>query len=82
MSPWARHFQGETGQHVWMVYRAGGIWQAASIGIGFYLIRQITEKQRGYVKVESTPEVRSTFSTLYSPEVIGKQRTGGRHREK
>lgn len=66
MSPWARYFRGETGQHVWMVYRAGGIWQAASIGIGFYLTRQITEKQRGYVKVESTPEVRNIFS-LYIP---------------
>ena len=66
MSPWARHFQGGTGQHVWRVYRAGGIWQAESIGIGFYLTWQITEKQRGYVKVESTPEVRNIFS-LYIP---------------
>ena len=47
-------------------YRAPGAWQAEGVGIGLYLTRQIAEKQGGYVKVESTPGMGSTFS-LYIP---------------
>lgn len=47
-------------------YRAPGTWQAEGVGIGLYLTRQIAEKQGGYVKVESTPGMGSTFS-LYLP---------------
>lgn len=47
-------------------YRAPGAWQAEGVGIGLYLTRQIAEKQGGYVKVESTPGIGSTFS-LYVP---------------
>ena len=47
-------------------YRAPGAWQAEGVGIGLYLTRQIAEKQGGYVKVESTPGMGSTFS-LYLP---------------
>lgn len=47
-------------------YRASGAWQAEGVGIGLYLTRQIAEKQGGYVKVESTPGMGSTFS-LYIP---------------
>lgn len=47
-------------------YRAPGAWQAEGVGIGLYLTRQIVEKQGGYVKVESTPGMGSTFS-LYIP---------------
>lgn len=43
-------------------YRASGAWQAEGVGIGLYLTRQIAEKQGGYVKVESTPGMGSTFS--------------------
>ena len=47
-------------------YRASGAWQTEGVGIGLYLTRQIAEKQGGYVKVESTPGMGSTFS-LYIP---------------
>lgn len=47
-------------------YRAPDAWQAEGVGIGLYLTRQIAEKQGGYVKVESTPGMGSTFS-LYIP---------------
>ena len=47
-------------------YRAPGAWQAEGVGIGLYLTRQIAEKQGGYVKVESTPGIGSSFS-LYVP---------------
>lgn len=47
-------------------YRAPGAYQAEGVGIGLYLTRQITEKQGGYVKVESVPGMGSTFS-LYLP---------------
>lgn len=47
-------------------YRAPDAWQAEGVGIGLYLTRQIAEKQGGYVKVESTPGMGSTFS-LYLP---------------
>lgn len=47
-------------------YRAPGAYQAAGVGIGLYLARQIAEKQGGYVKVESTPGKGSVFS-LFLP---------------
>ncbi|HIX90176.1 MAG TPA: HAMP domain-containing histidine kinase [Candidatus Agathobaculum pullicola] len=47
-------------------YRAPGVWQAEGVGIGLYLTRQIAEKQRGYVKVESAPGAGSIFS-LFLP---------------
>lgn len=47
-------------------YRASGAWQTEGVGIGLYLTRQIAEKQGGYVKVESTPGMGSTF-LLYIP---------------
>ena len=47
-------------------YRAPDAYQAEGVGIGLYLTRQIAEKQGGYVKVESTPGMGSTFS-LYIP---------------
>ena len=47
-------------------YRAPNAYQAEGVGIGLYLTRQIAEKQGGYVKVESTPGMGSTFS-LYIP---------------
>lgn len=51
-------------------YRASGAWQAEGVGIGLCLTRQIAEKQGGYVKVESMPQRRSTFS-LFLPREAG-----------
>lgn len=58
--------EGEQAKIFGRFYRAQGAWQAEGVGIGLYLTRQIAEKQGGYVKVESTPGMGSTFS-LYIP---------------
>ncbi len=47
-------------------YRSSGIQQKEGIGIGLYLAREIMQKQKGYIKVTSTPEKGSIFS-LYLP---------------
>ncbi len=59
-------FEGEQAKIFGRFYRAPGAYQAEGVGIGLYLTRQIAEKQGGYVKVESTPGMGSTFS-LYIP---------------
>ncbi|AFA49658.1 sensor histidine kinase [Acetobacterium woodii] len=47
-------------------YRSSGIQQKEGIGIGLYLAREIMQKQKGYIKVTSTPKKGSIFS-LYLP---------------
>ncbi|WP_303871721.1 sensor histidine kinase KdpD [Acetobacterium wieringae] len=47
-------------------YRSPGIQQKEGIGIGLYLAREIIQKQKGYIKVSSTPAKGSVFS-LYLP---------------
>ena len=58
--------EGEQAKIFGRFYRTSGAWQSEGVGIGLYLTRQIAEKQGGYVKVESTPGMGSTFS-LYLP---------------
>jgi signal transduction histidine kinase len=47
-------------------YRSPSIQQKEGIGIGLYLAREIMQKQKGYIKVTSTPAKGSIFS-LYLP---------------
>lgn len=47
-------------------YRSPAVHDAAGVGIGLYLVRQIAAGQGGYVKVSSTPGQGSVFS-LYLP---------------
>lgn len=47
-------------------YRAKGAKREPGLGIGLYLVREIIEKQNGYVKVTSAPGEGAVFS-LYLP---------------
>ena len=58
--------EGEQARIFARFYRAPDAYQAEGVGIGLYLVRQIAEKQGGYVKVESAAGKGSTFS-LYLP---------------
>lgn len=57
---------GEKAQIFLRFYRSPGIQQKEGLGIGLYLAREIIQKQKGYIKVTSTPKKGSIFS-LYLP---------------
>ena len=47
-------------------YRSPSMQQKEGIGIGLYLAREIIQKQKGYIKVTSTPAKGSIFSLYLS----------------
>ncbi len=47
-------------------YRGNNAKSEDGVGVGLYLAREILSKQKGYIKVKSTPEKGSTFS-LFLP---------------